>query len=185
MRVSLETTTVPGLATLEERGKKKYWANNICTNTSSLTLSRWPENHKWTTAFHEELKYLVWKISSKGVKIFWVGVICINTCSLTLTFDHVTWKSIEIIYSLGTTTILSLATFEQSGQKILGEHGLVYRLPAWPTDLTTGAKQYPFQRGTTPTPELSHFHKIIFYTGTIGHSTTNKLKRCIYQQLFW
>ena len=160
MRVSLETTTVPGLATLKERGKKKYWANNICTNTSSLNLSRWPENHKWTTAFHEQLKYLVWKISSKGVKIFWVGVICINTCSLTLTFDHVTWKSIEIIYSLGTTTILSLATFEQSGQKILGEQkllGLVYRPFAWPTDLTTGAKQYAFSMGDNPHPRIKPF----------------------------
>ena len=47
-----------------------------------------------------------------------------TTSSLTLIFDHVTWTSIGVIYSLGASNVPSLATFKQSGQNILSGHYL-------------------------------------------------------------
>ena len=60
---------------------------------------------------------------------------------LTLTFDHVTSKSIWVMYSLGDSIGPSLATF--SGQR------LVYRPTYQQNGRPTGAKQYAtfFQRG--------------------------------------
>ena len=52
---------------------------------------------------------------------------------LTLTFEHVTWKSIGIIYSLRATSAPSLVLIKWRGQKILRGHHLVYR----PTDIPT------------------------------------------------
>ena len=57
--------------------------------------------------------YLVRQLQSKEVKIHWVDTICTKNSSLTVTFDHVTWTSIQNIYSLGTSTIPSLATFKE------------------------------------------------------------------------
>ena len=60
---------------------------------------------------------------------------------LTLTFEHVTWKSIGIIYSLRAIPAPSLVMIKWRGQKILSGQHLVYR----PTDRPTVAKQYaPF-----------------------------------------
>ena len=52
---------------------------------------------------------------------------------LTLTFKHVTWKSIRIIYLLGEHPALSLVLIKWRGQKILSGQHLVYR----PTDIPT------------------------------------------------
>ena len=52
---------------------------------------------------------------------------------LTLTFEHVTWKSIGIIYLLRATSAPSLILFKWRGQKILSGQHLVYR----PTDIPT------------------------------------------------
>ena len=63
---------------------------------------------------------------------------------LTLTFEHVTWKSIGIIYSLRLTPAPSLVLIKWRGQKILSGQHLVYR----PMDRPTVAKQYaPFFKG--------------------------------------
>ena len=58
---------------------------------------------------------------------------CTEKSDLTLTFEHVTWKSIGIIYSLRTTPAPSLVLLKWRGQKILSGQHLVYR----PTDLPT------------------------------------------------
>ena len=56
---------------------------------------------------------------------------------LTLTFKHVTWKSIWIIYALGTTPALSLVLIKWRGQKILsGQHALGLQTDR-PTDRPT------------------------------------------------
>ena len=57
--------------------------------------------------------------SNQGIKIYKVD----NTLSLTLTFEHVTWKSIGIIYLLGATPAPSLVLIKWRGQKTLnGQH---------------------------------------------------------------
>ena len=54
---------------------------------------------------------------------------------LTLTFEHVTWKSIEIIYSLRATPAPSLVLIKWRGQKILsGQHRRLRRV-VWPWPL--------------------------------------------------
>ena len=64
-----------------------------------------------------------------------------KTSNLTLTFDQFDLKINRAIYSLMKSTLPSLATFKQKGQKMFSRHRLVYRL--------TVVKQYaPFiQRG--------------------------------------
>ena len=75
-------------------------------------------------------KCLVWwqaeELSSEGVKRYEADIFS-KTSSLTCTFDHVTSKSIGVIYFLGASTVPSLATFKQRGQEILSGHHLVYR----------------------------------------------------------
>ena len=53
---------------------------------------------------------------------------------LTLTFEHVTWKSVGIIYSLRATPVPSLILIKWRGQKILSGQHLVYRPTVRPTD---------------------------------------------------
>ena len=54
---------------------------------------------------------------------------------LTLTFEHVTWKSIGIIYSLRATPAPSLVLIKWRGQKILsGQHSGLRRV-VWPWSL--------------------------------------------------
>ena len=55
-------------------------------------------------------------------------------CGLTLTFEHVTRKSIGIIYSLRATPALSLVSIKWRGQKILSGQHLVSRPTDRPTD---------------------------------------------------
>ena len=71
---------------------------------------------------------------------------------LTLTFEHVTWKSIGIIYELGATPVPSLVLIQWSGQRMLSGQHLVYRPTDRPidrhTERPTVAKQYaPFFKG--------------------------------------
>ena len=49
----------------------------------------------------------------KGVKRYWVDYIFAKTSSLALTFGHVIWKLLGVIYLLGASIIPSLATFRQ------------------------------------------------------------------------
>ena len=74
---------------------------------------------------------------------------CAEKSGLTLTFEHVTWKSIGIIYSLRATPAPSLVLIKGRGQKTLSEQHLVYRPTDRPTDRPTVAKQYVpfFKRG--------------------------------------
>ena len=59
---------------------------------------------------------------------------------LSLTFGHVTWKSIEIIYLLGATPAPSLVLIKWRGQKILSGQHMVYRPTDIPTDRPTVSK---------------------------------------------
>ena len=61
---------------------------------------------------------------SKGLKyIKWTTHLAQKRC-LTLTFKHVTWKSIWIIYSLRATPAPSLVLIKWRGQKILSRQHL-------------------------------------------------------------
>ena len=56
---------------------------------------------------------------------------------LILTFEHLTWKSIGIIYLLRATPAPSLVLIKWRGQKILSGQHLVYRPTDRPTDIPT------------------------------------------------
>ena len=88
------------------------------------------------------IQFIVWTWFITGINIYqmiiryWVDNFRNKT---NLTFDHVTWKSIRIIYFLGTSIIPRLATFKQRGQKIIS---------AWSTDRPTDRSCAFFSRGT-------------------------------------
>ena len=74
----------------------------------------------------------------------------IKTNSLTLTFDHVIWKSIGVIYFLRASTKSNLATLRQRSQMILsGQH--LYKEAVWPylwpCDLKIDREIYFIYRG--------------------------------------
>ena len=62
---------------------------------------------------------------------------------LNLIFNHVTWKSIGIIYSLGAAPAPNLVLIKWRGQEILSGQHLVYR----PTDRQLQNNMPPFSRG--------------------------------------
>ena len=76
---------------------------------------------------------------------------------LTLTFGHVTWKSIGIIYLLGATPALSLILIKWRGQKIFKADNTVgweewFDLDRWTSDLKSIGIIYSFR--ATPAPSL-------------------------------
>ena len=65
-------------------------------------------------------RYLYWQRSQKMIE--WTTFEQ-RPAVLILIFDHVTWTSIRVIYSLWVFTVPSFATFKQRGQKTLsGQH---------------------------------------------------------------
>ena len=60
-------------------------------------------------------------VLSKGLKYVKWTTHWAQKSGLTLTFEHVTWKSIGIIYLLGSTPAPSLVLIKWRGQKILSE----------------------------------------------------------------
>ena len=55
---------------------------------------------------------------------------------MTLFFVHVTWKSIGVLYYLGTSIMQSSATFKLRGQKILSRQHFFQRQAVWSWPLT-------------------------------------------------
>ena len=85
---------------------------------------------EWMQPLHQ-----VWCWSSKGVKSYLGG----NTLGakewFNLIFEHVTWKSKDIIYSMRVTPALRLVLIKWRGQKILrGQHSGFERV-VWPLPL--------------------------------------------------
>ena len=76
---------------------------------------------------------------------------------LTLTFEHVTWKSIGIIYSVRATPAPSLVLIKWRGQKILSGQHLVYR----PTDSCKTI--CPLFQGGHKKPYNNHSQKPFIY----------------------
>ena len=119
---------------LSSRVVKKYWAD-IAWFTYRLTNRPTDKCKAICHLFSKggiKNKNLILVLSRKGVKRYWADNIC--TGSLTLTFDHVIWAG--IIYSLGESTVPSLATFQKSSQEILGEQLFFQRPAVWPWPLT-------------------------------------------------
>ena len=90
----------------------------------SWPLTMWPEG---SSTPYGHPPYQVWQLSRKG----WVDNFCTKTNSLTLTFDQVTWKWVEVIYSLEAFTVPSFAAFKKRAQNTLSWHRLVYRPTNW------------------------------------------------------
>ena len=105
---------------------------------------------------------------------------------LTLTFEHVTWKSTGIIYSLRAIPVPSLVLIQWSGQRMLSGQHLVYRPTDRPidrhTERPTVAKQYaPFFKGgikrgccilNLEAPDSIAY----FYISLLSYYKTNKMR---------
>ena len=75
-------------------------------------LNRWPENQYGSSTYWAQPLHQVWYWSSEG----WA-----EKSGLTLTFEHVTWKSIGIIYSLRATRPCTKFGIDQvKGSKDIG-----------------------------------------------------------------
>ena len=86
---------------------------------------------------------------------------------LTLTFEHVTWKSIRIIYSLRATPAPSLVLIKWKGQKILSGQHLVYSPTDRPIDIN-----WPTDRCKTIFP----FFKVVRKRTILNQCITKILK---------
>ena len=137
LNYSLRATLAPSLV-LIKRGVKRYWADNtvgreewfdldLCTcdlkiNRDLLLIGCNP----FTKFGIDQVKV------SKDIErtTQWA-----EKSGLTITFEHVTWKSIGIIYSLRATPALSLVLTKWRGQKILSRQHSGLRRVVWPWPL--------------------------------------------------
>ena len=119
---SLGASTVLSLTTSKQRGQKILIRKHFFKG-QQFNLDLWPCDFKVNRG--HLLPRGIWQLSSKGIKRYWVDNIFSKTNDLTLTFDHVTSKSIGVIYCFGASNVPSLTTFKQRGQKILCGHRLV------------------------------------------------------------
>ena len=122
-------------------GVKRYWADN------TVGWEEWFDLDLWTCDLEINSDHLL--IEGNPCTKFGIDQVqgskdierttqWAEKSGLTLTFEHVTWKSLGIIYSVRATPAPSLVLIKWRGQKILTGQDLVYR----PTDRPTVAKQY-------------------------------------------
>ena len=154
-------------------GVKRYWADN------TLGSKKWFGLALWTRDLKINSEYLLIKYNLctkfgidqvKGSKDFVRTTHWARKSGLTLTIEHLTWKSIEIIYSLRATPAPSLVLIKWRDQKILTGQDLVYRPTDRPTDRPTVP---PFSRGH----KNIHTRKIVKTKLGNVHSTTSKPSR--------
>ena len=91
--------------------------------------------------FHLKTSLLFWNII--WVKRYWAEFFFSKASSFTLTFDNVTWKSIEVIYYLGAFTVPILSTLQQRGQEKLIERTSL----GLQTDRQVQNNMLPFYKG--------------------------------------
>ena len=125
---------------------ERFWADN------TLGSKEWFDFNLWTCDLKINRDHLL--IGGKPCTKFGIDQVkgskdiertthWAEKSGLTLTFDHVTWKSIGIIYSLRATPARSLVLIKWMGQKILsGQHtglrrvgeksGLTLTFEHWP-----------------------------------------------------
>ena len=103
-------------------GVKRYWADN------TLGLKEWFDLDLWTCEMKINRDHLLLKGNPctkfcidqvKGSKDIERTTHWAEKSGLTLTFKHVIWKSIGIIYLLSTTTAPNLVLIKWRSQKIL------------------------------------------------------------------
>ena len=132
---------------------------------------RWPTQYKKQEMFQKHLcppwckiqVYLLCRSKTctkqviKGLKYIKWTTYWAQKSSLTLTFEHVTWKSIGMIYSLRATPEPSMVLIKWRGQKILtGQHSGLGRV-VWPWPLIMWPENqlgiiYSFR--ATPVPSM-------------------------------
>ena len=114
---SLRASTVISLATSQQRSQENI---ERATFFKRPSVWHWPLNRKSIAIIYSLEDNIIFK-----------------TISLNLTFDHVSWKSIGVIYSLGASTLPSFM-FKGKSQKILSRQHLYkdhqFDLDLWPCD---------------------------------------------------
>ena len=134
-------TPAPSLVLIKWRAKR-YWADN------TVGRAEWFDLDLWTCDLKINMDHLLiegnscTKISNDQVKgsndiertTQWA-----EKSGLTLTFEHVNWKSIGIIYLLRATRVPRIVLIKWSGQKILsGQHSGLRRVVwPWPLNMWT------------------------------------------------
>ena len=124
---SLGASTEPSLTTSKQRGQKILSKKHFFKD-QQFNLDLWPCDLKVNRG-HLLPRGInctrFGNFQAKGSRdIEWTTFFS-KTNDLTLTFDHVTSKSIGVIYSFVASNVPNLTTFKQRGQKILCGHRLV------------------------------------------------------------
>ena len=128
---------------------RNMYFNSLFHYEFSKKKIRWPTQYKKQEMFQKHLcppwckiqVYLLCRSKTctkqviKGLKYIKWTTYWAQKSSLTLTFEHVTWKSIGMIYSLRATPEPSMVLIKWRGQKILrGQHTGLRRV-VWPWPL--------------------------------------------------
>ena len=108
---------------LQRTKKQEMFQEHLCSPWCKIQVYLLCRSKTCTKQVTKGLKYIKWTTH-------WA-----QKSSLTLTFEHVTWKSIEIIYSLRATPARSMVLIKWRGQKILTEQHTGLRRVAWPWPL--------------------------------------------------
>ena len=118
-----------GIKTNQKKLNKKCFRNTYALLGAKFKTTTYTYK-AWVQTLHR-----VWYWSCERVKRYWANTQSARKSGLTLTFEHVTWKSIGIIYSLRATPAPSLVLIKSRGQKILsGQHTGLKRV-VWPWPL--------------------------------------------------
>ena len=135
--LSLEGITVSSLVTFHHRGHKIFRVENTWEKQFNL--------RKWTGKLKMKREHLLLdgnyctkfgSFQAKRSKDIEHSTFGIETSSLTLTFNHMAWKSIGVITSLGVISVLNMSNYKQKKRSLDIEWSIFIRRPAiWP--LTT------------------------------------------------
>ena len=110
-------------------------------------LNMWPENQWRSSTYWAKHLHQVWFWSSEGVKDIERTTHLSRKSGLTLTFEHVTWKSIGIIYSLRITPDVRYWSGEGFKRYWADNTWSTDRQTDRPTDRQLQNNMPPFSRG--------------------------------------
>ena len=103
--------------------KQEMFQKHVCPPWCKIQVYLLCRSKTCTKQVTKGLKYIKWTTH-------WA-----QKSSLTLTFEHVTWKSIGIIYSLRATPVPSMVLIKWRGKKIFTRQHSGLRRVVWPWPL--------------------------------------------------
>lgn len=132
--LSLEGITVSSLVTFHHRGHKIFRVENTWDQQFNL--------RKWTGKLKLKREHLLLdgnyctkfgSFQAKRAKDIEHSTFGIETSSLTLTFNHMAWKSIGVITSLGVISVLNMSNYKKKNED--------QQFDLWPLDMKSNREQ--------------------------------------------